>query len=633
MKNIWCQKLRPIELLVFFWKGLFVPLTVYYDDHLATPAAGKLLALARRWGLCRNFLHANFDFDERDKDGCGLIYPANKDLSLCCERFLKQHAPAEDERYRQMLKTYVRGYLELQMLFVTHVEARIRRAGTQNDIIVVEPSPMTRMLTDFYAERGISVRSVFGFAKVFRAWLAPLVYFSKHIVARMAPGTVKGNIGAIRPSVWIEYCDGDRNELGFWIKHTNARDFDIAYYLDRTDTPVTGTRTAKIEERGLKWIDAHRDPLFRIARLPLRMLAGRLLRSVVPFGSPVWFRSFQFQEWMWYRSYLAVFRKFQVRVLIQHQDRGWLQAVQAHAIEDAGGIMVGYHWSNLHFTMDNWFLNSQHVYFVWGASMYDNLQRKGHTCRYILPSGIWLKRTTEGRPAELDRLDPNLEFVMSVYDSNVAHPLLQSPTQTPEALASFLLCILDLLEANPRWGVILKFKMLSLANYESLLPQGTEIARRMRRLIEQKRVIELGIEVSPISTAENSDLGVCYVFNSAGILSGIFGYPAVHWDCVGLNHPLYDDPDQQIVFKTLADLSRAIQAAAAGDQTIGNLSKWRKDYNSFLDFEGDKRIGQFIQSYIGEIVATGDPEHSLSSAVKRYHDDHRLPCNPFESGT
>lgn len=629
MTNIWCKKLRLTELLLFWGKSLFVPLTVYHDEYVATPAARKLLALAQRWGFCRNFLPANLDFDERDKDGYGLIYLANRRLSLCCESFLRQHAPAADERYRQMVKTYIRSYLELQILFITYVEAKIRSAGIQNNVIVVEPGHLNSMLTDFYAECGIEVKSVCNFTKVFRARLVPLIFFIKHLVVRVVPDEAKGNISTIRPSVWIEDCDGDRDFLGFWIKHTNANDYDIVYYLDRSDTPVTGARTAKIEKRGQKWIDAHRDPLFRLGNVSLLVLAVWLLRSIAPSGGPAWFRAFQFQERMWYQTYLAVFGKFQVKVLIQHQDRSWLQAVQAHAIEEAGGIMLGFHWSNLPYCMDNFFLNSQHVYFVWGKPMYDCLQRKGHTSKHILPSGIWLKPIGEKRPPQLDEMPPNLEFIFSVYDSDVTHGVLQSPMQTTESLAAFFLCILDMLEANPRWGAALKLKHKKLSDHGSILPGGAEIIQRMRRLMEQKRVVELDSEVSPITASENTHLAVCYALNSAGIVSGIFGRPTVHWDCVGQPNPFGKDPDQQIFFRTLDELSNAIQRAATGDKSVGNFSAWVKDYNYFCDFQGDKRIGGFIQAYMEEIVTSRPAEYALASAVKHYNNCNGISDDPF----
>ncbi len=202
-------------------------------------------------------------------------------------------------------------------------------------------------------------------------------------------------------------------------------------------------------------------------------------------------------------------------------------------------------------------------------------------------------------------------------------------TQTPEMLADFLLCILDLLERHPRWGAVLKFKTTRAAAYEQRLPGGEQIVGRMRKLQEQGRLVELDLSVSTITASENSHLGVCYALNTSGIVSGLFGMPAVHWDCVGQDHPLYRDAQQKIVFKALPDMALAIEAAAAGDRTVGDLSKWRDDYNYFLDFEGDKRIAGFIQNYMEESVANEDPERTLANAVRRYQEQHGLTSAPF----
>lgn len=625
MRNIWCEKLRPIEICIFWCKSLLVPLIVHYDEYFATCSAAKVLAVAQRFNLCRNFVPANLDFSERDEAGCCLVYLANSHLTHCCETFLEQHVAVADERYRQMVKTYMRGYLERQIIFITYVDARIRRIGTQNNEIVVEPNRLNSTLSKFYAGRGLAVKSMFNCASVLRAWLVPIAYVAAHIVARIVPRMGKENIGVVRPSVWLEYSDGDRNELGFWIKYVDTSVFDIVYYFDRPDTPITETRTTKIEQRGLKWIDGHLLPLFQLANIPLHVLAGSLLRAISPVGAPpLWFRAFRFQERMWYHTHLAVFRKFQVKILIQHQDRDWRQAVQAHAIEDAGGIMLGYHWSNLPYCLDTYFLTSQHIYFVWGQAMLDCLRRKGNTCRHILPSGIWLKRTSEEKPVQLNELALDLDFVLSIYDSDIAHGFLMPTIHTPETLSAFFICILDLLESNPRWGAFLKFKNRTLGEYHPILPRGTEIVGRMKKLIQEGRLVELDVEISPITVAENSDLAVCYALNTAGIVSGIFGHPAIHWDCVGLHHPLYDDPDQKILVASLEELAGRIRRAAEGDKAIGDFSKWLKDYNSFLDFQGDKRIAMFIQAYMDLIVSTNAPDQCLASVVKHYMEANQL---------
>lgn len=582
--------------------------------------------------MCRNFLPANLDYDERDERGDSLMYRINDAFFLCCENFLGQHASSVDERYRQMIKTYMRVYLEGQIAFVTYVEAQIRKSGKQNNTIVVEANHLNSTLTAFYADRGLSVKSVFNFTKVLRnAYLIPLVHVVNHLMAKLRPDPVRNNIGVIRPATWIEYSDNRYSMDRAWRQHLHAGSFDVVHYFDLRDNPLTEARTSKLERQGFKWIDLQTSSLCKLGNVSASMLMGMLV-DLFASGRPCppWFKAFQLQEKMWYHSYLAVFRKFQVKVVIQYQDRDWRQAVQAHAVEDAGGIMIGFHHSNLPHCMDAWFLNSQHVYFVWGQAMYESLKRKGHTCRYILPSGFWLKPASEERPIKLNELDHDLDFVMSVFDSDVGHSCQMSPTQTPESLSAFFLFILDQLEANPRWGVILKSKFRTFRDYESILPGGMEIVERMQRLVEQKRLVELESSVFPVMAAANSNLAVCYALNSAGIVSALFGYPAVHWDSAGLRHPLYSNPDQQIVFRTLEGLSQSIQRAARGDKSVGDFSRWVKDYNYFCDFRGDMRVAMFIQAYMEEAVVTCSPEHSLASAVGRYNTNNQILHAPFE---
>ena len=256
--------------------------------------------------------------------------------------------------------------------------------------------------------------------------------------------------------------------------------------------------------------------------------------------------------------------------------------------------------------------------------MYVCTQLKGHTCRYVLPSGIWLKPTDQRRPKELDHLSKELDFIIAVFDANVAHGFMQTPVLTPESLSLFLLRIVGLLEQNQRWGAIIKCKHQSIYDYEDILQQGGEIVARMRSLNKQNRLVELQVETSPITASENSDLAVCYAFNSAGIVSGIYGYRAILWDCLGIEHPFYGDPDQKIVYRSLDELEGAIYSASQGDTTIGDFTKWRQEYNYFLDYQGDKRIGWFVQAFMEEIGRTNDAETALDLVVKRYIGENQI---------
>jgi hypothetical protein len=385
---------------------------------------------------------------------------------------------------------------------------------------------------------------------------------------------------------------------------------------------------ADIEVRGMNWIDAHTLPILRMSRVTPRKAWGFLVEYMLPSRPlPLWFRVLRFQERLWHSIYEAVFKRYQVKMLFQQQDLGWKQAVQAKAMEAAGGILVGYHWSNLPHCWENVYLTSQHVYFVWGSAMRACLESKKNTCSHIIPSGIWIKpKADETRPEELDGFAAGLDFIFSIFDSDVGHYWIM----TPETLSQFFLKVLDLMETHPRWGAILKAKSSSPAAYAKVLPRGQEIVERMEALQAQGRIVVLPPKYLPMTAMAHSQLGVCYTINTAGIASGIYGHRAIHWECVGVGNPIYADPTQQILFKSLDALGEALVRAAEGDKTVGDFSNWRKWANYFEDYEGAPRVAWFIQTFMASIGRTGDYRKSMDESVAKYLSHYQIGNEFFE---
>ena len=124
----------------------------------------------------------------------------------------------------------------------------------------------------------------------------------------------------------------------------------------------------------------------------------------------------------------------------------------------------------------------------------------------------------------------------------------------------------------------------------------------------------------------HADLSVCYGINSAGIISGLYGCNAIHWDCTGwLDFPIYKDKNQKIIFSSTNEIKNAVKESAKGDKSIGDFSKWRKKINYFDDFRGKERMVQFIDFFMEEIIKTCDREHSLQFAAKKYMDKNGIP--------
>ena len=117
--------------------------------------------------------------------------------------------------------------------------------------------------------------------------------------------------------------------------------------------------------------------------------------------------------------YLSLYKRFNVRLLFQHQEASWLQEAQKQAIESAGGIMVGLHWSNYPDTQYPSHLNPQHVMLVWGVAHREYLQTKGNTCSYIIPCGLWVA----GSGAKPEDITPPQKgnFTLAIFDYAVGY--------------------------------------------------------------------------------------------------------------------------------------------------------------------------------------------------------------------
>src|SRR5258708_24638468 len=234
-----------------------------------------------------------------------------------------------------------------------------------------------------------------------------------------------------------------------------------------------------------------------------------------------------FKHQVWHAVYVLVFGNYRVKMLIQHQDRSWTQVVQAHAIEQVGGILLGYHWSNLPYCMPNWFITAQHVYFVWGKTNYEAILRKGNSCRHILPSGMWIEESAV--PENIHAYAAYKGFKLAVFDSDASYRIWQSLV----TLSDFFKSVIELLEKHKDWKALFKFKFAE-ASLLKALPDGADLAARVAALIEEGRLYIAHPSLSPITAGKISDLSLCYTLNSAGICAQIRGAKAVHWDAVGI---------------------------------------------------------------------------------------------------
>ncbi|MBI5200673.1 MAG: hypothetical protein HY925_03720, partial [Elusimicrobia bacterium] len=87
-----------------------------------------------------------------------------------------------------------------------------------------------------------------------------------------------------------------------------------------------------------------------------------------------------------------------------------------------------------------------------------------------------------------------------------------------------------------------------------------------------------------------------------------------------LDHPLYRVEGQKILYRELGALTEAIEAAAAGDRSVGDFSRFTKLANHFEDQDAPKRVGEWVDDYMNR----GGGLPALDAACAEYLRRHRV---------
>lgn len=620
-KNIWAEEIGLIEIALFLFESKKYKLTVYYDQYRVNKFNQSVINFLKSLKLCKNFYAKIFVLNVKDSHESALNYKCQNDLNdsldLYCDKFLA----IEADWFKKMTKSYLALFLWQRFAFITTANELLQKDIAAINEILIKRSPLNNIIHKFYANRNFNLRQSYSISEYIKFTIRPLLLLFNIFISYIFRRKVKKRIDISKPSVWIEYEGSGsirKTQLSFWKACLKEKSFDVVNFLDREDSPCSKEAIDDIEKHGLSWIDAHN--LFQLSALSLKDICGLVIKLISkPKKLPFWLDYFLAQYIILEKIYYSIFRKYNVKILIQHRELSWVQQVQARAIEVSGGIMVGFHWSYFPFSTEPMHLTPQSVYFVWGESSYEWVQKKGNTCRYILPSGLWIM-PDDDMPIELESFCKNSDFCIAIFDNATSYSLGLSP----ENCSVFYLKILKIFKDNPVWRGIIKRKHGDLNDLKDL-PNGELIISELKSLMDNNRLMISNYRISPVTVASCVDISVCLGLNSAGIIAGIHGFSAIHWDCWGWSeNELCLDTQIEVIYPELDDLEEALIKFEKGEKRIGDFSRWRQKYNHFNDFGAYKRVADFISDFMEEI-SSSNVDCALKAAVEKY-----LSCNRLE---
>lgn len=622
--NVWVEKLTVFEMIFRKIQSFFLKITVYYDENNVSAGAKNMIEKPGWHSFFMNFYPAHLAFGLIDQEGLAVNYRCNRNLTECLEEFVGQDISAEEGRVKNTLNQYIAGHLLGRFIFITMLEERPefrdKDRGTYN-VIHLAKRPLNKFIRRQYAKYGYVFSEPFICVEWLRYLFQPFsnmarIFLSSKIFYNAECATAVRS----KSAVFIEFSPGASLDFAFWKNGIDPGRFDIVYYLDRKDDPALSQVEHIMRERGSKCVDLHFRNFVKIANLSGKQIKDLFL--ALPWVLK-WENIYKFEYKMWFLLYQAVFLKFKAKIIMQYQEFSWIQEPQARAIESAGGIMVGFHWSNYPI-LGQPILFPMHVLFVWGKRMHDYFQKSGNTCKYILPSGFWITDDANHYPAAKDFYNKS-KFVLAIMDNNVSYISNYDIT----TLTTFYTGVLQLFENNPDWTGIIKSRIFD-TQYVHPIYEGAEFWPRLKRLIDDKRIIVLPRTASPSVASVNAHLTLCYGISSPGIIAGIYGCSAIHWDASGyLLYPMYKDKDQKVVYSDFNEFIDAVIKFSRGDSSIGDFSRYRKYFNCFDDLNAQVRVGKFINSFLEKSSHITDAQEVLSTIAQEYMADNKLDKSFF----
>lgn len=609
MTTIWVERLTVPTLLWLWLESAARDLMVRYDEHQTTPLAERLLARLRAAGAAGRWAPAELELDAQDERGRALNYRRESELVRLLEPAL--NAADGDSRDRHALQSFVANALMFRVTFLVMVEAKLD--GGENEALLAR-HPANRLILEGWRGGKLRLRQTCSLNKHVKTLARPLRIFARAAADAVTWPKNAHSLENIRPAAWIQYYPtdflGGYLSRAFWVPFARSEDYDRVSYFDTPGYGVASEERERVRKAGMHWVEC--CPPSRAAELSLGDLFGALSRFFAPRAIAWWHRWFRFELELRTVIWAAVFRRYQVKLLVQYLEFEWTQAAQARGLERAGGAMMGIHWSDFPFTTEPIHITPSHVFFVWGENNKRWLEEKGTDCRHILPSGAYILPRQSDR-AWAERLPKG--FRLALFDGSASYNLYTSPA----TLSRFLLAMLGLLDRHGDWSAVLKPKRE--ADYRGL-PDGERIMALQDRLVAQGRLIATPGQVGGAGVAAGVDLSVGLGHNSAAILAAAFGARAVLWDQAGwLDHPLHRVPGQQFYYRDLDGVLGAIEAAAAGDRGVGDFSRWRRLANHFEDADGPRRVAGWVDEYMAK-AARG--HGALDEACAEYLRRHRV---------
>ncbi|MBF0363054.1 MAG: hypothetical protein HQK49_18685 [Oligoflexia bacterium] len=628
-KIIWVEQLSILKiflLLPFSYLGYSIKYD--NDDKQIHWSTRRLLSYLKS----DRFIPFYINLTEKNDTGISLAYVHFDHLREIVCRFVDNNLKWATLTQKNMYIVYISNILYHKISFVTYVLNQ--KKTSKKKYVFLYNGIFNSLITSYFEDKNtkflsLSIKNLTG---VFLSMTSLFCKTTRGVSNYYLNLFKKSENLPKKDSLWIEFAprslmwDLLRKELFELYKNDDAK-FDIVFYLDRSDTPLNDQMKKFLAKFApIKYIDFHNH------------VSGGIsfshLFSALKKAKQCWANN-QFYCNLLTIGYfidinllVSLYRKNNVKLLIQHQEASWFQAVQREALDEIGSMMLGHHWSN-YVSCDYTFFNFfQNVYFSWGKITHDLVIKKNNSCELILPSGCLPSPRLNVDFAGTTEKKRSILILDSSVDNDCQHP--------KRTLSLFYEKIFEYIAARKNIIAYVKCKNFASINDLSSLPDGETLVALAEDLKKKNLLIFLNpIDYLPIEAAQQCEISFCYSLNSAGIISQINGHRAIHWDFIPWNKcPIYSHNMGKSIFNEIDNALDALDSFFMGDNDIGVMPKSLiKSIDYFQDFKGTKRMYEFIKDCFEFYHKQYKKDEILIRSSKRYIERNNINDSFFDTTT
>ena len=425
-----------------------------------------------------------------------------------------------------------------------------------------------------------------------------------------------------KPKIFVEYVSHIFSRYPhagflFWYPHTELDKERVVLYFDRKDD-VFKTNVNDVETHGFSWVELN-------SRYKSKVNLLKLIKMFFKVQLPSPLKRYDINLYIvqlylvfiveWYRG---IIKKYNIKVVHQHQECWPVPLCLALAVKKEHGIFVWNHWSVDHFPISYFNAGFADLVFSWGEYNNGYFDCQNYKYDYMVQTGLIageniLSSDMRNGKSIRKNFSSQVTFVFTILDSSHSVDHLDSTTKK---VLEFYNWVLTYIRTQPDCGIIIQSKGNSFERIE----KDTVISSELNELMSMGRCIisEKNSRIVPSCLA--ADLCICFTINSAGIIAGLAGQRVIYWDVSGeLAHPLYKlKVDKNIIFKNLKDIEKQLQRYKIHKKNIGDHDKWISIIDNFRDGKGPKRAGEVIDAFMNGIDQGKSKKTALRDAVESY---------------